>query len=582
MEISEFEKKRAANLIWNGAENYSIEPGFRVFDSEGHADLYWNSIVGAVHKHYDWEKLERFYNTFHEKIDQTAYESLFWIAMENCTFEREKDVRPVFPYLRREYAKRQLKSLEGSFALEDSAGQRVLAVMHGHFRRVLGENEGLPDVVDVKLLNDIEVSGDLDTDQVIDRIADTLETYFTYRRPGSTKPVPKSSVNPFSLFFLRRKQRREAGNMGPIRRLAFGYGEHLSEYGSEVLDQSRLSVAFAKYSAQTDEGLKEYITNYFGKPLYDQKTVHRLEKEYCTGNHTDVHLHFTDGAYDDEMLKSGFAGKMRKQAVEQAKENEEAFQENVAKYRMEILRLTNRIRNSMLMHMDNQVVKSNSGRLDASLIWRGLELDDDRIFRKVLPGDSGNLSVDILLDASTSQVHRQPVVAAQGYMIAESLTRCGIPVRVYSFCSMNGYTVVNLFRDYHEVKKNRNIFRYFTTGANRDGLAIRLAAGMIEKNDADHRLLIVLSDGKPNDAIKVRTSSGSYKDYAGTTGVEDTAAEVHRARMQGITVLCVFTGDEKSLPAVQRIYGRHFARIRKLDLFADTVGNMLQTCLRNL
>lgn len=394
--------------------------------------------------------------------------------------------------------------------------------------------------------------------------------------------MPKSSVNPFTLFFVRRKRKGEAGNLGPIRRLAFGYGEHLSEYGSEVLDQSRLSVAFAKYSAQTDEGLKEYITNYFGKPLYDEKQVRQLEKKYCFGNHTDVHLHFTDGAYDEDMLKSGFAGKMRMQAIEQTKENEAAFQENIAKYRVSITRLTNRIRNSMLMHMDNQIVKSNSGRLDASLIWRGLELDDDRVFRKVLPGDNGNLSVDILLDASTSQVHRQPIVAAQGYMIAESLTRCSIPVRVYSFCSMNGYTVVNLFRDYQEVKKNRNIFRYFTTGANRDGLAIRLAAGMIEKNNAEHRLLIVLSDCQPNDMIKVRSSSGSYLDYAGQTGVEDTAAEVHRARMEGITVLCVFTGDDKSLPSVQRIYGRHFARIRKLDLFADTVGNMLQTCLRNM
>ena len=363
MEISEFEKKRAANLIWNGAENYDIEPGFRVFDSEGHADLYWNSIVGAVHKHYDWKKLEDFYLTFHEKTDQTAYESLFWIAMENCTFEREKELRPVFPYLRREYAKHQLKSLEGSFALEDSAGQRVLAIMHGHFRRALGENESLPDIVDVKLLNDIEVNGDFDTDQVIDKIADTLETYFTYRRPGSQKPAPKRSVSPFSLLFTRRRK-GHTGDMGPIRRLAFGYGEHLSEYGSEVLDQSRLSVAFARYSAQTDEGLKEYITNYFGKPLYDEQQVRRIEKEYCFGNHTDVHLHFTDGAYDEDMLKSGFAGKMRKQAVEQAKENEAAFQENIAKYRVTILRLTNRIRNSMLMHMDSQVVKSNAGRLD--------------------------------------------------------------------------------------------------------------------------------------------------------------------------------------------------------------------------
>ncbi|MGN0363768.1 MAG: hypothetical protein ACI4ET_13135 [Bilifractor sp.] len=583
MEISEFEKKRAANLIWNGAENYDIEPGFRVFDSDGRADLYWNSIVGAVHKHYDWEKLESFYNTFHEKVDQTAYESLFWLAMENCTFQRERDVRPVFPYLRREYAKRHLKSLEGSFSLEDSAGQRVLAVTRGHFRRALGENEGLPDVVDVKLLNSIEVSGDLDTDQVISQIADTLETFFTYRRPGSKKPVvQEEKKSPFLLLFFRRSRKGRTQDMGPVRRLAFGYGEHLSEYGGAVLDQSHLSVSFAKYSAQTDEGLREYITDYFGKPLYDQKQVRKLEKEYCTGNHTDVHLHFTDGAYDEEMLKKGFAGKMRKEAVAQAKENEKAYQENITRYNLSILRLTNQIRNSRLMRMDDQQVKSNSGRLDASLIWRGLELKDDRVFRKVLPGNTGNLTVDILLDASTSQVHRQPVVAAQGYMIAESLTRCGIPVRVYSFCSMNGYTVVNMFRDYNEPKNNRNIFRYFTTGANRDGLAIRLAAGMMKNNPAEYRLLIVLSDGKPNDAVKVRTSSGIYRDYAGSMGVEDTAAEVHRARMQGITVLCVFTGDEKSLPSVQRIYGRQFARIRQLDLFADTVGSMLQTCLRNI
>lgn len=583
MEISDFEKKRAANLIWNGAENYDIEPEFRVFDSDGRADLYWNSIVGAVHKHYDWEKLKNFYHTFHEKVDQTAYESLFWLAMENCTFEREKDIRPVFPCLRREYAKRHLQSLEGSFSLEDSAGQRVLAVTRGHFRRALGENEGLPDVVDIKLLNGIEVRENLDTDQVIDQIADTLETFFTYRRPGSDKPAPESrKESPFLLLFFRRRKKGRAQDMGPVRRLAFGYGEHLSEYGGEVLDQSHLSVSFAKYSAQTDEGLRQYITDYFGKPLYDPQVVRKMEKEYCTGNHTDVRLHFTDGAYDEEMLKKGFAGKMRKEAIAQEKENQKAYQDNIARYNLSVLRLTSRIRNSRLMRMDDQQVRSNSGRLDASLIWRGLELKDDRVFRKVLPGNSGNLTVDLLLDSSTSQVHRQPVVAAQGYMIAESLTRCNIPVRVYSFCSMNGYTIVNMFRDYDETKKNRNIFRYFTTGANRDGLAIRLAVGMMKNNSAEHRLLIVLSDGKPNDAVKMRTSSGTYRDYAGTAGVEDTAAEVHRARMQGITVLCVFTGDEKSLSAVQRIYGRQFARIRKLDLFADTVGDMLQTCLRNI
>lgn len=39
-------------------------------------------------------------------------------------------------------------------------------------------------------------------------------------------------------------------------------------------------------------------------------------------------------------------------------------------------------------------------------------------------------------------------------MIAESLTRCGIPTRVYSFCTLNGCTVLRLYRDYEETNKN--------------------------------------------------------------------------------------------------------------------------------
>ena len=197
-------------------------------------------------------------------------------------------------------------------------------------------------------------------------------------------------------------------------------------------------------------------------------------------------------------------------------------------------------------------------------------------------GDNGNLTVDILLDASTSQIHRQEVVSAQGYMIAQALTACHIPVRVYSFCSLNGYTILNLFRDYNENDQNRRIFSYFTSGANRDGLAIRLAAGMMKDNHVDHRILIVLSDCKPNDVIKVRSGTGQYKDYAAGVGVQDTAQEVHAARMQDISVLCVFTGEDDALQNCQRIYGRDFVRIRSLNLFADAVGSMLQNRIRML
>ena len=45
-------------------------------------------------------------------------------------------------------------------------------------------------------------------------------------------------------------------------------------------------------------------------------------------------------------------------------------------------------------------------------------------------------------------------------MIAESLTRCGIPVQVYSFSTIQNYTVMRLFRGYEEKEKNRGILDY--------------------------------------------------------------------------------------------------------------------------
>ena len=61
MEVSEFEKRRALNMIWNAARDYEADPGVRVYDDEGRADLYWNCIIGSLWLHFDWEKLYAFY-----------------------------------------------------------------------------------------------------------------------------------------------------------------------------------------------------------------------------------------------------------------------------------------------------------------------------------------------------------------------------------------------------------------------------------------------------------------------------------------------------------------------------------------
>lgn len=61
MEISDVQSRRAVNIIWNAARNYTFTPDFKAYDDAGKADLYWNCIIGAVRRHYEYPKLEKYF-----------------------------------------------------------------------------------------------------------------------------------------------------------------------------------------------------------------------------------------------------------------------------------------------------------------------------------------------------------------------------------------------------------------------------------------------------------------------------------------------------------------------------------------
>ena len=55
----EYERRRAENIIWNAAGRYDFRPGYEAFDENGRADLYFNTVIGAAYRHYDFDKLDR-------------------------------------------------------------------------------------------------------------------------------------------------------------------------------------------------------------------------------------------------------------------------------------------------------------------------------------------------------------------------------------------------------------------------------------------------------------------------------------------------------------------------------------------
>jgi len=566
MILTEFEKKRAANMIWNAAGNYNVSIGFRMYDNESRADLYWNTILGSSYAHFDWKRLKEFYNTFHETIGQGTYETLFWIALENATFEKEKNLRPSLLLLRKEYCRQKLKEFMPSIA-ESREGW----ILEGHYRISIGEDSGLPDMVDRKLLSEVEIGEDVDTEGFIKSLSGTLAKYFTYL-PGVSARFQKHRFKvPIPRLFFGKKA-GVSNEVSGATKLVLGYVEN--QGGA---DASAFETDSEKFNRVTEEGLRKYISSYFGKSIYDDKTSEKIQRECCVGNHTGTRIFFTRGESEEKV--TGFAAKMRTEMKKQYKKNEEFFFDNIGSNNAAILELTNRIKNALLTQLEPAAVYSKTGKLNPSLVWKALYLNNNKIFEKQVAEGSGNISVDILLDASASQIHRMDTVSTQGYIIAKALDNCHVPVRVWGYSSMNGYTVMNLYRDYNETSKNNEIFRFFTTGANRDGLALNALIEQMKKNTASHRVVIWLTDIKPNDMLEVK---GKSRNYSGDIAVEDMTELVHKAKLENIYVLCAFTGDNADLPNVQKIFGRSFVKVKSLDNFASLVGNMLQAEIRRM
>lgn len=566
--ISELQQKRALNIIWNCAGSYDFQPDFKAYDDEGRAELYWNCIIGAAHRHYDYAQFIPLFRTFAEYEDGDEYEALFWLGLENAVYQKELPTRPALKPLHDKYARNAVKALAGrdDYMLYD-------ALAYAHFARSIGENVPL-NGYDEKLLTELEFTPDMTTAEIVERTNELFTRWFqinTQRRRKEKRHL----ITPA----LKKHSKRRAS--ASVRKFALGLAEHpQNAYGGSAAGQGSKELN----TKLTESELRAFMEAKYGKSAFTPQQSRELEKALCTGNHAMCHILFTRGERADiSRIQNGFEALSRQREAAQIEKNRADYARHAAQNRITVAKLTEKIQNSVLMHLQPSPVKANSGRLNGLWAWRAAVLNEDRVFVKTEQGEAGALSVDILLDASTSQKSRQEAVSAQGYMIAESLTHCGIPCRVMSFCSMTGYTVLRIFRDYDKPGDNIAIFEYVSNGCNRDGLAIAAAHRLMNDTQYEHKLLIILSDVKPNDVVKIPAKTGGEPvPYENDAGITDCALEVRRARADGISVICVFTGEDEDLNSARLVYDRDFARIQSLDMLADTVGKLIQNQIKNL
>lgn len=134
------------------------------------------------------------------------------------------------------------------------------------------------------------------------------------------------------------------------------------------------------------------------------------------------------------------------------------------------------------------------------------------------------------------------------FLFAESLSATGDRFSIYGFSSRKRDPI-----RFHQIKTfeesyNANIRGrinaikpgYYT----RMGAAIRQGSNLLKKMDSERRLLLILTDGKPNDLDK----------YEGRYGIEDTRQAIREARELGLQPFCV-TIDTKANDYLPHLFG---------------------------
>ena len=171
MEQWELERRRAVNMVWNGAEDYGFQPDVLAYDENGQAELYLNSILGILHRQYDWKVLSEVLDSVRGP-EQESGRALLWLGLERCAYLREKGTRPALEELRQDYARRQLARSR------DWRDQKLVErIESAWYARALGQEAKLGQR-ERQLLEALEFDPAGDTQKLAEQAKTFLKTYF--------------------------------------------------------------------------------------------------------------------------------------------------------------------------------------------------------------------------------------------------------------------------------------------------------------------------------------------------------------------------------------------------------------------
>lgn len=575
-------ENRIKNLIWTVSGDYTLDvkPDIESYHRSHAVGLYDGIKQGAFARYFNREELSLY---LMKKIylhgEEGPLMSLAQLCIEWSVAERITKEREGIKEIRKE-ALEDILEMDFSRLAASEPGRLKLML----FKECLNGSEHATNrmrafMEQVQALSDAKET--IELIHTIDKLYNAMVDPNFEKRYGNLETVLAVSLEELAEFSWKDYLEEEALEE------SFGtYLEHINEAMTN-LDKMELNQETKKEESEEETSQKKkilvvdeealskmhsYVQRNYGIGYLSETEEKRRNLLLCRGIHSDCSLYFTEGVLKHAVLRNY----QYEYAKKQRDKNRYEYYNNHRMVKNNIRQLSDMLKKALVMRDEVQETISDRGRIVPSRLWRVGRSYDSRVFLRKLNHDNSDFVVDVLIDASGSQRKRQGQVAMQAYILSEALSIANVPHRVMSFCTFWDYTILHRFREYEDDRSaNENIFEYNTSSNNRDGLAIKAAGYELLNREEEHKILIVLSDGRPYDVILNRPNARNPQPYQGKYAISDTAFEVRKLRSKGVCVLGVFAGEEKDLPAEKKIFGKDFAYIRDVAGFSGIVGRYL-------
>ena len=573
-------ENRIRNLLWTVSGDYKLDmkPDVSLFLRSKAIALYDGIKQGALARFYDKDLLGLYLvKKVFLQADEGELTAVAQLCIEEAIGEKICEERPGIRNMQREAFEDILdQEFEKMPSQADFLGRLKVAVLRrrldGGVYRVEQKLQPFMDLV----IRSGEAEDTMELIRCIDELYNSMIDPAFEQRRGSLERVMAVTLEELTEFswedFLSEEMYEEALE-SYVEKLTTNMAGMEDRSVTEEMEQKRQKKK--NITVVTPEMLEKaytYVELNYGRTYLSEAEEKKINYLMCRGVHSDCSLYFTEGVLKNPVKRNyqyEYAKRLKNKNIWLYHDKHRIVKRNISV-------LTDTLRKSLVLRSETQTVLSDRGQIVPSRLWRVGRSQDAKLFERELKADASDFVVDVLIDASGSQMSRQGEVALQAYIISEALSNVEIPHRVMSFCTFWDYTILHRFREYDDPRSaNENIFNYVTSSNNRDGLAIKTAGYGLLAREEEKKILIVLSDGKPYDVLVNRPNARNPKPYQGKEAIADTATEIRRLRNLDVSVLGVFAGEEKDLATEKKIFGKDFAYIRNIKNFSKIVGRYL-------